>query len=912
MRLWLFTFLCWTPWFAYGQIQPLSIDASYHNEPWEQVVNDLEARYPIKFFFPEAWVSGFEVDITSEKQPLENFLREVFQNTNLYFFISGDQVIITKDYQLVSKWPKSSDVTTNNFQEIIEDIGEVESVQKSTRQKAVISYTIGDPQQRFTKGNASIFGYVKDINSGEPLVGVSIFIEEPLIGTTTDVFGYYLISLPKGNTQMHFKSIGMQEIIPQVTIHGDGQLDMEMEERVMSLTEIVISDEKDNVESIQTGVTRLNIKDIKNIPTALGEIDVMKIALTIPGVQSVGEGASGFNVRGGNTDQNLVLLDNTVVYNPSHLFGFFSVFNPDVIKSANLYKSGIQAQYGGRISSVFDIGIRDGNKKKLTLTGGISPITGRLTLEGPIKKDTSSFLIGIRSTYSDYILNLLDDPVFNNSSASFSDVIGKVTHQFNSKNTVNASFYHSRDRFRLNSDTLYAYSNTGANLQWRHTFSNKFFGHFSSSYTNYTYNIQSDRTPELAFDLNYQINQASLNADFDVFLNAHSLKFGLSATAYQLDPGTISPATDSNIKAVNLEQEKGIEGAVYIGDEFELSPKLSLYGGLRFSGFGRLGPQQVYSYQPGFSKEVIFITDTVNYQDGELVKAYGGLEYRFSFRYILKPNLSVKFSIDKTRQYIHLLTNTTAIAPTDVWRLSDQHIKPQIGLQYSAGLYRTFYQHGLELSVEGYYKTVDNLLEYKSGADLLVNEVLETDIINAKGRSYGVEFLLRKKSGKFNGWLSYTYSRSEVQATSSFPEERINSGEYYPSNFDQPHNLSLISNYKFNRRVNMSLNYTYHTGRPTTLPFTQYNFNGQVIPFFTDRNQFRIPDYMRVDVAINLEGNHKVGKLAHGSWTFSVYNVLGRNNAFSVFTDSSNGNIQVYQLSIFAQPIPTITYNFKF
>ena len=635
---------CCAPWFAYGQIQPLSIDAAYRNVPWEQVVNDLEARYPIKFFFPEAWVSGFEVTITSEEQSLEQFLQEIFQNTNLRFYVSEGQVIITKDYQIVTQWPKIQEVTPDNFQESIPDIS---SDHNPTRQKTQISYTIGDPQQRFIRGNASIFGYIRDINSGEPLVGVSVFVEEPLVGTTTDAFGYYLISLPKGNTQMHFKSIGMQEIIPQVTIHGDGQLDIEMEERVVSLTEIVISDEKDNVESIQTGVTRLNIKDIKNIPTALGEIDIMKIALTIPGVQSVGEGASGFNVRGGNTDQNLILLENTVVYNPSHLFGFFSVFNPDVIKSANLYKSGIQAQYGGRISSVFDIGIRDGNKKKLTLTGGISPITGRLTLEGPIKKDTSSFLLGIRSTYSDYILNLLDDPVFSNSSASFSDVIGKVTHQFDSKNTVSASFYHSRDRFSLNSDTLYTYSNTGANLQWRHTFSNKFFGHFSSSYTNYTYNIQSTRTPELAFDLDYQINQGNLNADFDVFLSAHNLKFGISATAYQLDPGTISPATDSNIKAVNLEQEKGLEGAVYIGDEFEVSPKLRLYGGLRFSGFGRFGPQEVYSYQSGFSKEVIFITDTVNYENGELVKTYGGLEYRFSLRYLLNPNLSLKLKIGR-------------------------------------------------------------------------------------------------------------------------------------------------------------------------------------------------------------------------------------------------------------------------
>ncbi|MGI9543369.1 MAG: TonB-dependent receptor plug domain-containing protein, partial [Cyclobacteriaceae bacterium] len=565
------------------------------------------------------------------------------------------------------------------------------------------------------------------------------------------------------------------------------------------------------------------------------------------------------------------------------------------------------------VSSVFDIGVRDGNKRKLTLTGGISPITGRVTVEGPIKKDTSSFLIGIRSTYSDYILRLLDDPVFRNSTASFSDVVGKVTHQADPKNTFSASFYHSRDKFRLNSDTLYRYFNTGASLQWRHSFNNEFFGHFSSSFTQYNYKIKSDQNPELAFDLDYQINQGSLNADFDLFLNSyHSLKFGTSVTAYQLEPGTIAPGNNSNIKAVNIEQERGLEGALYVGYEFTVSSKFTVYGGLRLSGFGRFGPQEVYAYDPAFSKEITSITDTVNYEGGDLIKAYGGLEYRFSLRYLLSPNLSLKFSVDNTRQNIHLLTNTTSIAPTDVWRLSNQHIKPQIGLQFAAGIYRTFYENGLEISVEGYYKNIDNLLEYKSGADLIVNEVLETDIINAKGRSYGVELLIRKKSGKFTGWMAYTYSRSEVLAASRFPEEQVNSGEYFPSNFDQPHNVSLISNYKANRRINFSLNATYHTGRPTTLPFAQYELNGNVIPFFTERNQFRIPYYLRFDLALNLEGNHRVDKLAHGSWSLSVYNLLGRNNAFSVFSEGGSGGVKVYQLSIFSQPIPTISYRFKF
>jgi hypothetical protein len=895
----------------FSQQSSIRIDANYDATPWQQVVTDLETRYPIKFYFAPEWVSGLQLTSSAQQLPLPEFLERIFAGTNLNFYLDRDQVVITQEYQIIDDWPSNQNqiVVRNDLEESISTdlafAGEQEVEQ-------VLSYTVGDPQQRFYQGNAEVFGYVRESNSGAPMVGVSVFTDAGK-GTTTDAFGYYLLTLPKGTQPLNFKSVGMKDVTALVTVHSDGQLNMEMTESVVALNEVVVSDTKDNVESVQTGVAKLNIKELKNIPTALGEVDVMKIALTIPGVQTVGEGASGFNVRGGSIDQNLVLLNNTVIYNPNHLFGFFSVFNPDVINHANLYKSGIQAQYGGRVSSVFDVGVRDGNKKKFSVTGGISPITGRITIEGPIKKDTSSFLIGVRSTYSDYILNLLDDPEFSNSSASFSDFIGKVTFQSNSKNTLSASAYHSRDRFRLNSDTVFSYFNTGASIQWRHTFNNKLFGNFSTTFTNYSYDIVSDKNPEVAFDLGYEINQGNLYLDFDLFLNAqHSLKFGAALTAFQLDPGVITPGAGSNVKAVDIPQERGLEGALYIGDEFVASDRLTLYGGLRLSGFGRYGPESVYSYDPLSSKEITTIVDTVGYGDGELINSYTGLEYRFSARYLLNPNLSLKLSVDNTRQNIHLLTNTTAIAPTDVWRLSSPHIKPQIGTQYAAGLYRTFYNNGLEISIEGYYKDIKNLLEYKNGANLIVNEVLETDIINAEGRSYGVEFLARKKLGKLTGWVAYTYSRSEVKTPVVFLEEQINSGEYYPSNFDQPHNVSVISSYQANRRINVSLNATYHTGRPTTLPFAQYELNGNVVPFFTERNQFRIPYYLRFDLAVNLEGNHRVDKLAHGSWSFSVYNLLGRNNAFSVFTEGGPEGIQVYQLAIFSQPIPTITYKFNY
>lgn len=912
---WLLVFLSFNL-FCQQRDGEITINGKYTDIPFSQFVINLEAKHPIHFYYAEEWVDSLLIHIEAKDLPLEDFLDEVFRDTDIRFFINQNQIILSKGFsiypQLASKkWTRAQElppIRLGLFEQNKEP--EAESSLTNIENKLV---TIGVPSQNSAVNKASLGGYVKDSKNGAPIAGVSVVIPVLSLGTITDDFGYYVLNIPKGEYEIQYKFVGRKETKRKVLIQGDGQLSVEMDEEIIALKEVVITGEKSKVESVQTGLAKLNLEEINTIPTVLGEADIMKISLTLPGVQSVGEGAVGFNVRGGTTDQNLILLDDALIYNPNHLFGFFSAFNPDVIKHVDLYKSGLQAHYGGRISSVFDVAIRDGNKKKFIAAGGISPITSKITLEGPIQKENSSFILGVRSTYSNWLLRLLDDPVLNNSEALFRDIIGKINHQLNENNNLQFSIYHSRDRFKLNADTLYRYVNSTSALRWRHVFNNKMHSLVSGSFSQYAYEIESAGSLTNAFKLDYKLSQANLKTEINLHPNSqHQLKMGLQSVLYQLRPGGLRPLGEKSfVKSLVLNKENGWENALFIGNEYTVSARLSLYGGFRFSSFSLIGPGEVFKYLPASSREVEFISDTLSYNSGAFIKSYGGPEYRFSARYKLAEELSVKFSYDKTRQYIHRLSNTISISPTDTWRLSNTYIKPQVGDQLAVGIYKNVPTKGLEFTIEGYYKFIQNLLEYKDGAELLINEALETDVINVKGRAFGVELLVKKKSGRFNGWVSYTYSRSLVQAKSVFPQEQINAGKYFPSNFDKPHNLSIITNYKFSRRVNISCNFAYSSGRPVTLPITKYQFAGNILAFFSQRNEYRIPDYLRLDVALNLEGNHKIKKLGHSSWAFSIYNLTGRNNPYSVFARVNNGNIGLFQLSVFSRPIPTLTYNFE-
>ncbi|MEZ4771603.1 MAG: TonB-dependent receptor [Bacteroidia bacterium] len=913
-----FSFLVFSATILSAQnVDELRISAHYSDLSFSELVNDIEARYSVRFFYAEEWTDSLRFTFSGENILLGQFLTQIFSDTRLRFYIEDKgKIFITRDYSVSAHLPEDyfSGRLPANQSPAEPGIFAPEEKTEASPSLSNIENTLIKIGSKGPGSSATIAGYVRDIKTGEPLEGVTIFKQNPVQGTITDAYGYFVLTLPKGQYDLLFRYVGRKNTQRKIDLLGDGKLDVEMEEEIIALKEVLIVNERSSVEQVSTGVAKISLQEIRTIPTVLGEADVMKITLTLPGVQSVGEGASGFNVRGGNTDQNLITIGDGVVYNPNHLFGFFSAFNPEVIKSANLYKSGIQAQYGGRVSSVFDIDIRDGNKKAFSMAGGISPVTGKITLEGPLKHDQSSWILGIRSTYSQWLWGLLENANINNSRAFFGDVIGKIHYQINDKNTFSISGYTSRDNFRLNTDTTFQYANYNATARFRHMFNNRFSGLFSAGYTNYGYQIQSEKNPATAFELGYGINQFSLKNDFEVFPHPdHRVKFGVQANMYSLRPGSIYPTGDSSvIKPVAISPENGVEPAIYIGDEYEISTRLSVYGGLRVSGFALLGPGEVYTYDENLPRETDFITDTTTYASGKIIKTYGGPELRISGRYKLKEELSVKFSYDQNRQYIHMLTNTVAISPTDTWRLSSPYLKPQIGNQFATGLYKNIPAQGLEFSVEVYYKILQNLPEYKAGADLVVNKVIETDIISAKGKSYGVELFLRKKSGKLNGWVSYTWSRTFVKADSPFPSERINNGRFYPSNFDRPHNLSVITNYKANRRLNVSLNFTYISGRPTTIPITQYQLSGASLPFFSERNKYRIPDYIRLDAGLNLEGNHKVNKLIHSSWSLSVYNVTGRNNAYSVFSTVTNGTISTYKLSVFSQAIPTLTYNFRF
>ena len=916
--LYLTGYILLVPSIANGQQVPV-LSGSYNEVYFIELINDLESRYDYQFFY-EPTLDSTKVTLNFSDVPVGTLLRQLKAVSGVNFFIKdGKNVIATRQFNVQTELNQTlfgqsqdADETVQEQESILANIRDVTEQEIDERLETQL-IEIGEAVKRFDGTSATIAGHIKEIKTGEPVIGASVFIREPLTGVITDQFGYYSLTLPKGRHEIHVNSTGMKAARRQILLHSDGKLDVELRDDIIALREVVITGENNTIENLQTGFANLNIKNIRQIPSIMGEADIMKIALTLPGVQTVGEGAAGFNVRGGSADQNLILLNDVTVYNTNHLFGFFSVFNPDVLASADLYKSGIGAHYAGRVSSVFDVALRDGNKKKFSFKGGISPITAKLTVEGPIKKDTSSYIFGIRSTYSDYMLTLLDDPNLRNSTGAFSDVIGKVTHKINENNDLVLSAYHTRDNFRLNSDSLYEYFNTNAAIQWRHTYSNQLQSVMSVSFANYNYSLSSDNNLVNAFDMKYNIDDYSFKSDFTYSPNERGFfKFGLSTKLYQLQPGKKLPlGNESLVEPIILSKEKALESGIYGGYEFNVNRLLSVYGGFRLSMFNRLGPGEEFVYQQNSPKEQETIVDTLFYDKNENMKTYLGPELRLSARYKLKEDLSVKVSYDRMNQYIHVLSNTTAISPIDAWRLSGPAIEPQIGNQYSVGLYKTFFGTSLEMSIEGYYKRVNNVLEYKDGADILLNETLETDVISARSKSYGVEMLLKKQSGKLSGWLSYTYARSLLRAQSEHSVEQINSGEFYPSNYDKPHSVVLISNYKINRRINIALNVNYSTGRPATFPVVKYQFKDQPFLHYTERNQYRIPDYFRVDLAVNLEGNHRVHKKIHGSWSLSVYNLTSHPNAYSVFFRNESGEIKGYKLSVFKNAVPTITYHFK-
>lgn len=912
---------------VFSQEQPI-ITVNFDNISLKEALVKIERESGYTFYFQENWLSDSKkVSGDFIQKPLNMVLETILENSNLNFISQNQTVILTKNSLILDTLPKdffNEDRLTkdNTYVESGEDSDSEPTTPvlqreylntTNTNNKNYI--TIGKSNVNSVNKSYQISGKITDFLTGKAVRDMVISAEGTNKNAVTDENGNYSLNLKKGTYSLITRSLGYESMTTNIVVYGSGVVNFDVNEATTQLQEIVIdSNRDDNIKEVIAGVTTIKVEEIKTIPLVLGERDVLKVATTMPGIKTAGEGALGYNVRGGKTDQNLILFDNAVMYNPSHFFGLFSAINPFAAGTVQIFKGTIPAEYGGRLSSVINIQTKESNTENFAGEGSIGPVTGNLTLEIPIVKEKSSLMTGIRATYSDWLLNAIDEESVKNSEASFYDAIVKYNHKIDENNGLKVMAYYSKDKFSVTSDSVFKYSNRMASINWNHTFNAKSRGNLILVNSQYNFNILYENAFNRNFDYNFVINESELKLDMKYLLNKkHKFDYGFSSKIYAIEPGKITPLNEnSTIAFKNIEREKGLESALFFSDLYEFNEKLSFDIGIRYSFYAALGGGTQNRYAPNQPVSDESVVETISYGNNEVINTYGGFEPRISFRYFLSPSLSLKGGYNKTIQYIHLLSSNTTMSPVDTWKLSDLNIEPQKAHQVSLGLFKNFGKDRYEASFETYYKKMDDILDFKIGAQLSLNENIETELLQGEGRAYGFEFLLKKLAGRLNGWVGYSYSRSEIKLDSEFLTERVNNGEFFASNYDRPHDFNIVSNYKLTKRYSFSMNFNYQTGRPITYPVGKFNFNGAEQIIYSDRNAERIPDYYRLDLGVNIEGNHKIKKIAHSFWNISVYNVLGRSNPYSVYFVSKNGNVRAYKSSIFAIPIPTITYNFKF
>ncbi len=791
------------------------------------------------------------------------------------------------------------------------------------------------------QSQVTLSGYVRDAANGESLIGASIYVQEVGNGTVTNVYGFYSLTVPAGDYQATYSYVGYQSVSKKLPLTEDIRLDIELASTSQELQEVVVTSEglDANVRSTEMSVNRLDINTIQKVPAFLGEVNVLRSIQLLPGVATVGEGASGFNVRGGGVGQNLILLDEAPVYNSSHLFGFFSVFNPDAVQDTKLYKGAIPAQYGGRISSLLNVRMREGNSKEFDVSGGIGTVFSRLTVEGPIIKDRASFIVAARRSYINVLIRPFADQIGIGSDfgLNFYDLSAKANYRINENNRVFLSGYLGRDVFRFDANQGFNWGNSTATARWNHLFSDKLFSNFTLVFSDYDYELQFGEDDLDSFSWNSSVSNFILKPQFTYFLNSRNeLSFGGEATYYRFEPANAVGVANGTAIDFSLDEKYNLETAVYAGNKQDVGSALSLEYGLRFSAFRYYGPGTVYRYGTAPAGQRLPVRGVETVERGEPIATYANLEPRAAFKVQVDEQSSIKGSYTRTAQYIHLVLNTTASNPLDVWVPSSNNIEPQLGDQFALGYFRNFGSSSApdyETSLEVYYRNTQNQIDYIDGADLLINEFVEGDLLVGKGRAYGLELYAKKNAGRFNGWISYTLGKTELQVNG------INRGTWYPTRFDQRHNFKVAAFYDINDRWSLSGNFTYLTGTPATFPTSRFVLQGILIPYNANdsRNNTRIPDYHRLDLSVRLEGrkikrNGKVRK-NEDYWVFSLYNVYARRNPFSIFFSQDNtrpsdyfsgGNPQptqggqpapqstATQLSIVGSIIPSISYNFKF
>lgn len=861
------------------------------------VFRNLELTHPVKFYFLDSWLSGVSIVENQVGQPLRIALDELFLGTDLSYIEMNDHtIVIIKDPSVAAQ--------------------RIRVINTATRQQVRITkIDLGSSRDQRINSRVRIKGYVKDNNSQVPLVGASIQING-VNKQTTDANGKFEFELASGNYALTLHYINYEEVLIDLGAYQSGELNLTMEEAPKILEEIVVMDKATSESTTsKIGQTQLVIKELKRKPALFGEVDLIKQLQLQPGVTTASEAASGFNVRGGGADQNLVLYDGMPVFNSSHAFGFFSAFNAEAVRLVNFYRGGIPAEFGGRVSSVLDITSREGDYQKWSGGGNVGIISSTVFMNGPIFKDKTSIAGSIRTTYSDWLINTIRTNYIDltESTVRFYDGSLKITHRIGDKTKLSLSGYSSTDWFQLKGDSVYQWQNRLGSFRVDRTFSPRLSATLTVGTGSYGYEV-TDRSEQTGSRVFYTINYPSAKIDFGYQVGVHKFSFGAQSTYYRFNPGSLEPLSEqSNITAYQLDKQRSFESALYLSDEFSIKEKYHLEGGLRIPFFVAMGEAIVNVYEPGRPRSTSSVIDQLTFERGQTVKQYSGIEPRFSFRYDLNSNSSIKVGYNRIFQFLHLVSNTTAITPVDVWQPSNTFFKPQTANQISAGYFRNFKERKYETFVEVFYKQINNILDFKDGADLILNDQIETDLLQGKGLAYGVEMSASKTLGRLTGSANYTFSRSLRTINSSFEENQINKGKVYPSNFDQPHIINVGWRYNISRRYFFTGNWTYRTGRPITTPVAGYVVDNIKVSDFSGRNQYRVPAYHRLDVALVFEGNYKRKKIWDGTWTLSFYNLYARKNPYTIFfEDDGDGFLRPYQLSIIGTVLPSLSYSFKF
>lgn len=881
-----------------AQNQPLDsllIEGQYVNQPLQEIFEDLDQRYSLQLFVPPSVLPLPQTSATFEQTPLKLALGQLLQNTELGFIIYRGYAVI-----IVPKEVAESTYTAEYYKAL------EASLNPSTKD-ADQTIKVGSIQNLSPNGQAVIRGTIKDALTGETIIGASVLQTELVKGTTTDVQGNYTLQLPTGKHSLKVQYVGYEDLELKVQIYGDGKLDFDLQKSSINLDEVVISaDAPDaNVDNVKTGVAKLDLITVKQLPTVLGEADIVKVLLLQPGVSTIGEGASGFNVRGGDTDQNLILQDEGILFNSAHALGFYSTFNADLLQNVTLYKGAIPAQFGGRLASVLNVEMRDGNFQEFKIKGGLGPVASRISVEAPIIKDKSSFIAGFRSTYSDWILKKINVPEVKRSSVFFYDANFRYTHRLNPKNTLIFSAYATQDDFEYNNEFGFNYQTLLGQIIYKSILNGSTYSRLSLSASQFK-NEQTDLQGNDASILQNGINYFKIKEQITYTPNDEiKADVGLSGVLYDLPGQKLIPSGSLTVlQEQQTESEQGLETAAFVNVEWEVSPKLQLLGGIRANWYAYLGEKTVFEYE---SYPYETFNSTGSKIENGIIDSRFNLEPRFSARYKLSPTASLKAGYSRVTQYINQFSNSDTPTPSSHWQLSTAYVPPKQAHSVSIGGFKNFKDNLWETSLDFYGRYLDQIYDYKNFAQLILNDHIETEIRTGIGRTYGMEFSLKKKKGLFNGSLSYTLSKSELKV------DDINRGEWYASNIDKLHDISLVWNVAFNSKTTLTVNFNYGTGRPTTPPVGNYiGDNGLVVPVYTKRNHLRIPDYHRLDLAYTMGMGYNKTKKFKTSWTLSIYNVYGRRNAFSVFyTQEPFGVPKANRFSVLGSAFPSISFNFE-